>query len=107
MFDFVDAHPFSDGNGRMCRLIANYVLSLITPFPVALYSGTEGRENYLAPVVNVETTKPWVQVRTLAAMLIKSALRGWKSLFHDLGERNLLSPEKDIWPLSLAKLMNP
>ena len=36
MFDFVDAHPFSNGNGRMCRLLANYVLSLITPFPGSL-----------------------------------------------------------------------
>ena len=37
LFDFVDTHPFLDGNGHMCRLLASYVLNLITPFPVSLY----------------------------------------------------------------------
>ena len=51
MFDFVDAHPFSNGNGRMCRLLANYVLTLITPFLVALYSSGEGRKDYMNAIV--------------------------------------------------------
>ena len=42
LFDFVDAHPFGDGNGRTCRLLANYDISLITPFPVVPCCG-EGR----------------------------------------------------------------
>ena len=41
LFILVDIHPFVDGNGHLCRLLANYVYSLITPFPVSV-TGKEG-----------------------------------------------------------------
>ena len=91
LFDFVDAHPFGDGNGRMCRLLGNYVLSLITPFPVALYSSGEGRcgrEDYMNAIVECRKNRE-KGPGTLAAMLIEGTWRGWKSLFHILDERNL------------------
>ena len=91
LFDFVDAHPFGDGNGRMCRLLANYVLSLITPFPVALYSsgeGRSGREDYLNAIVECRDHRD-KGPGTLTAMLIEGTWRGWKSLFRILEQRNL------------------
>ena len=93
LFDFVDAHPFGDGNGRMCRLLANYVLSLITPFPVALYSsgeGRSGREDYIKAIVECREHRD-KGPHTLAAMLIEGTWRGWKSLFRILEQRNLIS----------------
>ena len=93
LFDFVDAHPFGDGNGRMCRLLANYVLSLITPFPVALYSsgeGRSGREDYIDAIVECREHRD-KGPGTLAAMLIEGTWRGWKSLFRILEQRNLTS----------------
>ena len=37
LFSFVDAHPFGDGNGRMCRLLANYVNIASSHFRTSLH----------------------------------------------------------------------
>ena len=108
LFDFVDAHPFSDGNGRMCRLLANYVLTLITPFPVALYmsstcGGRSGREDYLNAIVECRMKRK-KGPGTLAAMLIEGTWRGWKNLFSILEQNNLLTPTvKVIGPIVVKK----
>ena len=48
MFEIVDTHPFGVGNCRLCRLLANYVLSLINLFPVGLdYVDGVKREDYI------------------------------------------------------------
>ena len=102
MFDFVDVHPFSDGNGRMCRLLANYVLTMITPFPVAPYSGKEGRDNYINAIVECRDKRDRGP-GTLAAMLIEGTWRGWTSLFYNLGENSLLSPKRSFGPIVVSK----
>ena len=38
VFELLDLHPFSDGNGRLCRLLSSYVLSTCTPFPIHLFT---------------------------------------------------------------------
>ena len=97
LFDFVDTHPFVDGNGRMCRLLANYVLTLITPFPVGLYhtdnKNRSGREDYVDAIVRCRKN-PKEGPRDLAAMLVEGAWNGWKTLFKILESRdsNLLGP---------------
>ena len=68
LFNFVDAHPFGDGNGCMCRLLANHVLSLITPFPVALtvVEKEEVEEKIIwMLLLSVEATGARVQVHWL------------------------------------------
>ena len=38
VFELLDLHPFSDRNGRSCRLLSSYVLSTCTPFPTPIYN---------------------------------------------------------------------
>ena len=108
LFDFVDAHPFGDGNGRMCRLLANHVLSLITPFPVSPYSSGEGRsrrEDYLDAIIECRSHREKGPA-TLAAMLIEGTWRGWKNLFDNLEKNNLLTSINPIGPVVVSKSDN-
>ena len=79
LFDFVDAHPFGDGNGRTCRLLANYVTSLITPFPVTPTCG-EGenmKDDYLKAIIECRDNRD-KGPGAMASMLIEDTWRGWK-----------------------------
>ena len=85
LFDFVDAHPFGDGNGRTCRLLANYVISLITPFPVVPCCG-EGKnmkDDYLKAIIECRDHRD-KGPGALASMLIEDTWRGWKRLFKSI-----------------------
>ena len=90
LFSFVDAHPFGDSNGRMCRLLANHVLSLITPFPVGLYHkthpGRSERKDYIDAIIDCRN-HPDKGPGKLAAMLVEGAWKGWKSLFENVKRR--------------------
>ena len=83
MFEFVNTHPFGDGNGRTCRLLANHVLAMITPFPVYIYHNntSEGirREDYINAIVQCRDN-PKEGPREIAAMLAEGVWNGWKGL---------------------------
>ena len=90
MFDFVDAHPFGDGNGRACRLLANYVISLITPFPVTPSYGedSEMKENYLKAIIECRDHRD-KGPGALASMLIEDTWKGWKKLFESFNQAQI------------------
>ena len=59
MFDLVTIHPFSNGNGRMCRMVFTYALYRCG-FPLlAMYSsnhtGKAARKDYLKSIVDAQT----------------------------------------------------
>ena len=106
MFELVDAHPFSDGNGRMCRLLANHVLSHITPFPVVLYHSKHpnrcSRIDYIEAIVKCRNS-PNEGPSDLAAMLVDGAWIGWKCLFDNLRRHDLMTPGVVIGPIVVQK----
>ena len=106
LFDFVDTHPFSDGNDRMARLLANYVVSVITPFTVSLYysqhPGRQNKRDYIEAVVRCREN-PEEGPSEVAAMLVYSALRGWANLFEILEKRCQLNPGVTIGPIVIQK----
>jgi fido (protein-threonine AMPylation protein) len=44
---FLYIHPFSNGNGRVGRILLSYLLSSVSVVPVSLYLNTYGRDTYL------------------------------------------------------------
>ncbi len=93
LFDFVDTHPYGDGNGRMCRLLANHITGLITPFPVSLYhkrGDRSDRDDYINAIVRCRNN-PSEGPRELAAMLVEGAWHGWKKLFENIDRQAIMS----------------
>ena len=89
----VSLHPFYDGNGRICRLLANHILSLITPFPVTIYhanSTDRNRDDYIQAIIQCRDNLE-EGLGKLASMLVEGAYIGWKELFRYLNSR-LASP---------------
>ena len=54
LFSFLQLHPFSDGNGRLGRLLCSYVLELFSPFPTAIYNvfSSTRHGDYVQALVN-------------------------------------------------------
>ena len=73
VFELLDLHPFSDGNGRLCRLLCSYVLSTCTPFPTPIYNLHTDHEFEKFLIAGRKTRHP----STLTSMIIESSLVAW------------------------------
>ena len=68
LFELLDLHPFSDGNGRLCRLLCSYALSSMTPFPTPMYNvwSESSKDDYLEALVaatkspKLDTQRVWL-----------------------------------------------
>ncbi len=107
LFEFVYTHPFSDGNGRTCRLLASYVVSLIIPFAVAVYHNPNQpqrshRDDFIDAIVRCRKN-PEEGPRDLAAMILEGIYIGWESLFRNLKALRLLEVGKHLGPIVVMK----
>lgn len=85
LFNFVDTHPFTDGNGRMCRLLAGYTMMVITPFPIHPYyvqkdtqSSGSSRQDYINAIVSC-TRHSNKEPSLVAALLVDGLYHSWRT----------------------------
>ena len=74
LFNFVDTHPFGDGNGRTCRLLAGYTMLVLVPLPVHPYhvEGKSYRQDYIESLVSCRRDS--LQEPSLIAALLVDGL---------------------------------
>ena len=87
LFELLDLHPFSTGNGRLCRLLCNYVLSSVTPFPAPIYNGwsESKKDDYYEALESARESTPR-HPTSLTTMIIESNYHGWRKFFELLEE---------------------
>ena len=85
LFNFVDTHPFTDGNGRMCRLLAGYTMMVIIPFPIHPYyvqkdtqSSGSSRQDYINAIVSC-TRHSNKEPSLVAALLVDGLYHSWQT----------------------------
>ena len=92
---FMEIHPFSDGNGRMGWLLANYVLSLLNPFPTHLYefNGTpsEKRQAQFLEALQTFRKNPKEGPRDIAALIVEGMWTGWQKFYKAFEMRQVAS----------------
>ena len=83
----ITIHPFDDGNGRTLKLLVNFVLSAITPFPVPLYieDGIRTRRTYVDAIMAARNLSELTLTRVnppedLAALFIECGWQSWREL---------------------------
>lgn len=82
LFHLISFHPFSDGNGRLCRILASYILYLRSPFPSTIYNTRNcflSQKEYIDAIVTARenNTAP----NQLCTMMIESHWHTWKRFF--------------------------
>ena len=79
LFSLVSLHPFSDGNGRLCRLLASYTLGILTPFASPIYNiySPTVKDDYVGAIVKARKSEP-KHPADLTTLIIESNWHAWK-----------------------------
>ena len=87
LFELLDLHPFSDGNGRLCRILCSYALSKLNPFPTPIYNvwTDSSKHDYIEALVEARKS-PGRHPCALTTMMIECSYYGWKRFFKALNE---------------------
>lgn len=85
LFQLLDLHPFSDGNGRLCRILCSYSLSKLNPFPTPIYNvwTDSSKHDYIEALVEARKS-PGRHPCALTTMMIECSYYGWESFFKAL-----------------------
>ena len=85
LFELLDLHPFSDGNGRLCRILCSYSLSKLNPFPTPIYNvwTDSSKGDYIEALVEARMS-PDRHPCALTTMIIECSYRGWENFFKAL-----------------------
>ena len=87
VFELLDLHPFGDGNGRLCRILCSYSLSMFTPFPSPIYNvwTNSSKNDYKEALVEARKSASR-RPCALTTMIIECNWHGWRKFFECLDE---------------------
>lgn len=82
-YDVITIHPFEDGNGRLCRLLATYAFNVCGfPLPVLLSSGhSKSRNHYMNSILYARRNNR----KHLNSLFLTSLLNTWRNYNHYRG----------------------
>jgi Fic family protein len=78
---FLWIHPFTNGNGRVARLLTSVILLQNTLLPVSIYSCRQAREVYLDCLRESRSEEPF-KPEALGTLILESVLRSQDMLIH-------------------------
>eukprot|EP00037_Helgoeca_nana_P021301 m.214808 g.214808 ORF g.214808 m.214808 type:complete len:686 (-) comp25594_c0_seq2:65-2122(-) len=103
MMGILDVHPFTDGNGRLSRIVCNWVLLVCagTPFPVCITPTPEQRKQYV-DAIKLGWSDHAVGLHSMADLLQRTLIRTW-SEFSQLRERRARQAAESATASAVAK----
>ena len=92
LMELLDLHPFSDGNGRLCRILCSYSLSKLNPFPTPIYNvwTDSSKGDYIQALVEARMS-PGRHPCALTTMIIECSYYGWEKIFRTLDEETAVN----------------
>ena len=88
LMQIISLHPFSDGNGRLSRLLCSYALGVMTPFDTPIYNiySNSRREDYIDAIIS-DRESEGKHPKYICALIIESNWHAWKNFLEKVNEK--------------------